>query len=55
MNPSKMASYGLTPQDVRDALNKENVELPSGKVVGTATELTVNTVGKFTNEAEFKI
>ncbi|MGZ4118815.1 MAG: efflux RND transporter permease subunit, partial [Bacteroidia bacterium] len=53
MNPSKLASYGLTPQDVKDALAKENVELPSGKLVGTATELTVNTVGKFTNEDQF--
>ena len=53
MNPSKMAAYGLTSQDVKTALDKENVELPSGKLVGTATELTVNTVGKFTNEDEF--
>jgi hydrophobe/amphiphile efflux-1 (HAE1) family protein len=53
MNPSKMAAYNLTPQDVKDALTKENVELPSGKLVGTTTELTVNTVGKFTNESEF--
>ena len=53
MNPTKMASFGLTPQDVAGALTKENVELPSGKLVGTATELTVNTVGKFKNEDEF--
>ncbi len=53
MNPSKMAAYNITPQDVKQALDKENVELPSGKISGIATELTVNTVGKFTNEDEF--
>ena len=53
MDPTKLGSYGLTPQDVASALSKENVELPSGKLVGTATELTVNTVGKFKNEDEF--
>ena len=53
MNPNKMAAYNITPQDVKQALDKENVELPSGKVSGIATELTVNTVGKFTTEDEF--
>ena len=53
MNPSKMAAYGITPQDVKLALDKENVELPSGKVVGLNTELTVNTKGKFITEDDF--
>ncbi len=53
MNPSKMASYGITAKDVKQALDKENIEYPSGKIAGMNTELTVNTVGKFTNEEEF--
>ena len=53
MNPTKMAAYSITPQDVKQALDRENVELPSGKIAGFTTELTVNTVGKFTNEEEF--
>lgn len=53
MYPEKLASYGLTPQDVKLALDKENVELPSGKVAGNTTELTVTTFGKLTNEDEF--
>lgn len=53
MDPAKMAAYKVTPQDVKQALDNENVELPSGKVSGFATELTVNTKGKFTNEEEF--
>ena len=53
MDPSKLASFMLTPLDVKQALDKENVELPSGKIAGNTTELTVNTKGKFTDEETF--
>ena len=53
MNPDKLAAYGLTPLDVKQALDRENVELPSGKVAGNTTELTVKTVGKLTDENAF--
>jgi multidrug efflux pump len=39
LDPVRLSSYGLTPQDVRAALDKENVELPSGKIAGNTTEL----------------
>jgi multidrug efflux pump len=53
MDPFKLASYQLTPLDVWTALEKENVELPGGKIAGYATELTVRTKGKLTSEEEF--
>ena len=53
LNPIKMASYGLTPLDIKNALDKENIELPGGKIEGNSTELTVKTVGRFTNETDF--
>jgi hydrophobe/amphiphile efflux-1 (HAE1) family protein len=53
MDPNKLAAYKLTPLDVKQALDKENVQLPSGKITGNTTELTVNTVGKFTDEESF--
>jgi hydrophobe/amphiphile efflux-1 (HAE1) family protein len=53
LDPAKLASYKLTPLDIRNALDKENVELPSGKIAGDNTELTVKTVGKFVTEADF--
>lgn len=52
-DPVKLTSYGLTPTDVRTALQRENVELPSGKITGDATELTVRTFGKLNTEQEF--
>jgi multidrug efflux pump len=53
VDPAKMTGYNLTPVDVRDALTRENVELPSGKISGSATELTVRTFGRLNTEEEF--
>ncbi len=51
--PSKLSAYGLTFQDVQDALQRENVDLPSGKISGNTTELTVRTFGRLATEDEF--
>lgn len=53
LDPEKLSSYGLTPLDVRNALQKQNVELPSGKISGDNTELSVKTVGNLSTEEEF--
>jgi multidrug efflux pump len=53
LDPSKLTAYSLTALDVLDALNKENVELPSGKIAGDATELTVRTFGRLFSEEDF--
>jgi multidrug efflux pump len=53
MDPAKLAAFGLTPLDVKDALNSENVDLPSGKIVGNQTELSVNTRGRLRTVEEF--
>ncbi|MGN6493725.1 MAG: efflux RND transporter permease subunit [Agriterribacter sp.] len=51
--PSKLNAYGLTFEDVQAALLRENVELPSGKIAGSNTELAVRTFGRLTTEEEF--
>lgn len=53
IDPTKLASYGCTVADVRSALNKQNVELPSGKLTGANTELTVKTIGNISTEEGF--
>ncbi|MCX6244720.1 MAG: efflux RND transporter permease subunit [Bacteroidetes bacterium] len=53
LNPDKMAAYGITAEDISIALDKENVELPGGKVRGRATELIVKTYGRLTTEDDF--
>jgi multidrug efflux pump len=52
-DPAKLSAFGLTPMDVKQALDRENVELPSGKIAGDNTELILNTKGKLTNEESF--
>ncbi len=53
IDPQKLAAYGLTVADLRNALNAENVELPSGKLTGSNTELSVRTLGNLKDEDEF--
>ncbi len=53
IDPAKLTAYGLTAGDVQTALVRENVELPSGKLSGNATELTVRTFGRLNTEEEF--
>ena len=53
IDPAKLVSYGLTVMDVRNALNSQNVELPSGKLTGANTELAIKTIGNLASEEEF--
>jgi multidrug efflux pump len=53
IEPTKLASYGVTVSDVRNALERQNVELPSGKLTGANTELTVKTMGNLSSPEEF--
>lgn len=53
LDPSKLSAYSLTALDVQQGLSRENVELPSGKIAGNATELTVRTFGRLYTEDDF--
>ncbi|MCK9212380.1 MAG: efflux RND transporter permease subunit, partial [Ignavibacteriaceae bacterium] len=53
MDPAKLAAYNITPIDVRNALIRENIELPSGSIEGSNTELTVRTLGRLTTVDNF--
>ena len=50
---AKLNSYGLTASDIQTAIQRQNVELPSGKISGVSTELSVRTFGKINTEEEF--
>lgn len=45
LDPIKMAGYGITPMDVKNAVDNENVELPSGSIEGNTIELNIRTMG----------
>ena len=53
LDPAKMAGYGITPIDVKSAMDRENVELPSGSIEGNTTELTIRTMGLMHTAKEF--
>ncbi|WP_417941966.1 efflux RND transporter permease subunit [Flavobacterium sp. RS13.1] len=53
IDPVKLTAYKCTVADVRNALNAQNVELPSGKLTGDNTELTVKTIGNLSKPEEF--
>ena len=53
LDPVKMAGYGITPTDIKSAIDRENVELPSGSIEGNTTELTIRTMGLMHTTQEF--
>lgn len=53
LDPDKLVAFSITPGDVQAALARENIELPSGKIAGTATELSIRTFGRLNTEAQF--
>lgn len=53
LDPIKLAGYGVTPMDVKNALDRENVELPSGSIEGNTVELSIRTMGQMHSTEEF--
>ena len=53
IDPVKLSSYRLTAPDIVNALNKQNIELPSGSIEGAMTELTVRTQGRLITPQDF--
>jgi multidrug efflux pump len=41
LDADRLAAYSLTPQEVEDALRRQNVEIPSGRIESTEREFTV--------------
>ncbi len=53
IDPIKMSGYGITPMDVKNAVDRENVELPSGSIEGNTMELSIRTLGLMHTAEEF--
>ncbi len=54
LDPNQLAAYGLTPVDVRSVLQRENVELPAGRIEGVDVELTVRTKSRLVTVEDFE-
>ncbi|MEM7109315.1 MAG: efflux RND transporter permease subunit [Bacteroidota bacterium] len=53
MDPDKLAAYRITPLDVFNAVGAQNLELPSGRIEGSNTELSVRTLGRLNTPEEY--
>ncbi|MEQ9051524.1 MAG: efflux RND transporter permease subunit, partial [Marinoscillum sp.] len=52
-DPIKLTAYQLTPEDIRVALMRENIDLPAGRIEGQSNELSVRTLGRLTTAEDF--
>lgn len=53
LDMEKMNALEVTPVDIRNALQQQNVELPSGQVEGLRKYITIQTYGRLNTEEEF--
>src|SRR5512132_3478720 len=53
VDPDKLRAYHVTVAQVADALRAQNMELPGGRVNEGARELTVRTMSRIINPADF--
>ena len=54
LNPERMRAFSITATDVTLALQRQNQEIPGGRVAQGSTELTVRTMGRLQNVEDFK-
>ncbi|MCI0406526.1 MAG: efflux RND transporter permease subunit, partial [candidate division Zixibacteria bacterium] len=53
LNPQRMTAFGLTTQDVENAIRRENAEIPAGRVEGEGREFSVRTLGNLVTPEQF--
>ncbi len=53
VDPDRLAAYQIPITDVRDALVRQNTDAPGGNVTGSSRELTLRTMGRFTEARDF--
>ncbi|MBM3573150.1 MAG: efflux RND transporter permease subunit, partial [Alphaproteobacteria bacterium] len=54
LDRARLAAYRLTPQDVEDALRRQNVEIPAGRIESQAREFTVVAETDLRTPAQFE-
>jgi len=53
LDPERLAGYGMTPQDIEDALTRQNVEVPAGRIESAQREFTVLSETDLRTEEQF--
>src|SRR3989440_3993510 len=53
MEPERLTAFGLTAEQVRAAIERQNVEIPGGSFVAGPSEIALRTMGRLTNVSDF--
>ncbi|MBI4610760.1 MAG: efflux RND transporter permease subunit, partial [Candidatus Rokubacteria bacterium] len=53
VDPAKLTAYGLSIQQVKDALQRQNVEIPGGRITSGAREEGLRTLGRMESVRAF--
>jgi multidrug efflux pump len=53
LDPYRMTANRVTAADIQQAVTRENIELPAGRIEGSLTELTIRTRGLLSTPEEF--
>ena len=54
LDPVRMAAYNLTPVDISNVLQAQNVDVPSGRITGSAREFTVQSNTDLNTAQQFR-
>ena len=53
-NTDLLNAFSVAFNDIQTALNKENVELPAGRIYGNKSEFIIRTLGRLSTESDFR-
>jgi hydrophobe/amphiphile efflux-1 (HAE1) family protein len=53
-NTDLLNAFNIAFNDIQTALNKENVELPAGRIYGNKSEFIIRTLGRLSTESDFR-
>jgi len=53
LNPDRLIAYGLTVDQVRNAVQRQNVEIPGGQFTAGPADVAVRTMGRIKNVEDF--
>jgi HAE1 family hydrophobic/amphiphilic exporter-1 len=53
LNADRLYAYGLTVDQVRNAIQRQNVEIPGGTFIAGSSEIALRTLGRLTNVTDF--
>ncbi|MCC6213339.1 MAG: efflux RND transporter permease subunit [Polyangiaceae bacterium] len=54
LDTERLAAHGITPLDVRAALERENLEIPAGRIEGGSLEVSLRTIGRLSTPEQFE-